>query len=126
MFSEESEMQICYHCGLEKDSFEFPTNAPFCESCSRDYRRLYQKQHPEVTRKIQTNRRARKLNVFVEYIDPAVVYQRDEGMCYLCGLPAERDNWHLEHKVPISKGGPHSYDNVGVSHPDCNFRKGVA
>jgi 5-methylcytosine-specific restriction endonuclease McrA len=33
-------------------------------------------------------------------------------------------NWHLDHVVPLSRGGEHSYANVQVAHPFCNLSKG--
>lgn len=30
----------------------------------------------------------------------------------------------LEHIIPISKGGTHTWDNVTVSHAKCNFARG--
>jgi 5-methylcytosine-specific restriction endonuclease McrA len=33
--------------------------------------------------------------------------------------------WHVDHIVPISKGGPHSYLNVQLAHAKCNRTKGA-
>jgi 5-methylcytosine-specific restriction endonuclease McrA len=33
--------------------------------------------------------------------------------------------WDLDHVIPLSKGGEHSYDNVQVTHPSCNRKKGA-
>lgn len=120
MFSEEPELQICIKCGLEKDLFEFPLVVPYCISCSR----ARQRETPELSRMRVDRRRAIQAGVYIEEVDRLVVFQRDNGMCHLCQLPVDPDNWHLEHKVPISKGGLHCYSNVGVSHPDCNWHKG--
>lgn len=70
-------------------------------------------------------RRARKLNQFVEHVDPATLWARDQGICHICQEPADPLDWHLEHKVPLSKGGEHSYRNTAVSHPACNLSKGA-
>lgn len=43
--------------------------------------------------------------------------------CYLCLEPIEFGNDHLEHKVPISKGGTNEYCNLGVSCKMCNLSK---
>lgn len=68
-------------------------------------------------------RKAKKYNTQTEFIRKYVVYERDHGICYLCGNPVDPNCWHLEHKIPLSKGGTHTYDNVAVSHPICNMRK---
>lgn len=68
-------------------------------------------------------RRAKVRGAYVDRIYRKVVWERDCGICHLCGTVAELDNWHLDHIVPLSRGGMHSYENVAVSHPACNLRK---
>jgi 5-methylcytosine-specific restriction endonuclease McrA len=53
------------------------------------------------------------------------VLERDEGICHICGAVVDENKWHLDHIVPISKGGAHSYTNVATSHPKCNLEKGA-
>lgn len=68
-------------------------------------------------------RRARKKAQFVEDVDSRVVYKRDKGICGICGDLVARDNFHVDHIVPLARGGEHSYANVQVAHPGCNCRK---
>lgn len=51
------------------------------------------------------------------------IYQRDKGKCHLCGKLARKDDWDLEHVIPLSKGGAHARNNVAVAHPSCNGSK---
>jgi 5-methylcytosine-specific restriction endonuclease McrA len=67
--------------------------------------------------------RSRKADAFIESVDRQVVFTRDAGTCGICQQGVESANWHLDHVIPLSKGGQHSYDNVQVSHPSCNQRK---
>lgn len=76
-----------------------------------------------ISRKRNVNRRARELGQFVEVVDLKVVWERDKGICCLCGLKADVNDWWLEHLIPLSRGGTHQYSNVGVSHPPCNRLK---
>lgn len=69
---------------------------------------------------VQATRRARELGHFVERVYRSVVWTRDGGICHICELPADVAKWHLDHIVPLSKGGEHSYANTAVSHPRCN------
>lgn len=70
-------------------------------------------------------RRAKKAAVFVERVDAATVFERDRGVCGICHLSVDRDGqWHVDHIVPISKGGAHSYANVQLAHGRCNCSKG--
>ena len=69
-------------------------------------------------------RRARKHAAFVEKVNPVVVFDRDRGMCGICREPVDRnEKWHIDHVVPLSKGGQHSYANVQLSHATCNCKK---
>jgi 5-methylcytosine-specific restriction endonuclease McrA len=70
-------------------------------------------------------RRARLRSVKTETIYPAIVWDREEGLCGICGKPADPDNWHLDHAIPLARGGEHTYANVQVSHPECNWKKGA-
>jgi len=74
-------------------------------------------------RKSEQSRRARKLNQFVEIVDPLIVYARDNGVCQLCWDPVGVD-FHIDHILPLSKGGEHSYKNTQLTHPQCNLSKG--
>lgn len=47
------------------------------------------------------------------------VFARDRHRCQYCGRPAE----NLDHVVPRSRGGTHSWDNVVASCRTCNARK---
>ena len=88
------------------------------------YAAAYAKANPETYANYSATRRARKADAFIEAIDRQVVFVRDQGTCGICQQGVESANWHLDHVLPLSKGGMHSYDNVQVSHPVCNMRKG--
>ncbi|HZD18979.1 MAG TPA: HNH endonuclease [Actinomycetota bacterium] len=47
------------------------------------------------------------------------VFARDDWTCQYCGAPAE----NLDHVVPRSKGGTHTWDNVVAACRRCNSRK---
>lgn len=78
----------------------------------------------EMRRSYENARRARKRGSFVEHVDLATLWERDGGICHICKKSADRWNWHMDHVIPISRGGEHSYANTAVSHPGCNLRKG--
>ena len=59
--------------------------------------------------------------------------ERDGDDCRLCGEPVEKGVWgvwnprggSIDHIVPMSTGGGHTWDNVQVAHRICNTRKGT-
>jgi len=73
-------------------------------------------------------RRALKLGAFVEDVDRGVVWARDQGLCQIristrCPVTLDPTNWHLDHRIPLSKDGEHSYANTQASCPPCNHEK---
>ena len=48
------------------------------------------------------------------------VFARDGHRCQYCGAAAES----IDHVIPRSKGGPHTWDNVVAACRPCNVRKG--
>ncbi len=92
----------------------------------REVGRSWARRNPD---KIQANRRAQRARrsaaTKVERVFRSKVWDRDHGICHICAAPADPDDWHLDHVVPLAAGGEHSYANVAVSHPKCNLRKGA-
>lgn len=70
----------------------------------------------------QLTRVARQRGATVENVDRDYVLQRDLGICGICHTPIQ-EGFHIDHIVPLSKGGAHSYANVQLAHPKCNERK---
>lgn len=52
------------------------------------------------------------------------VYIRDNGICHICKLPVSIEDYQIDHIIPVSKGGPHTKNNVATSHARCNQQKG--
>jgi hypothetical protein len=51
------------------------------------------------------------------------IYARDHGVCYLCGKDVTKQNWSMDHVIPVVLGGPHTRANVRLAHRSCNSRK---
>ena len=66
---------------------------------------------------------------FVEPVSYKKLFERDHGICQICGLPivshSEKDLWGgtRDHIIPVSRGGAHSYDNCQLAHRICNSLK---
>ena len=70
---------------------------------------------------------------FDETITLRALITRDNGVCQICGKPTDDcdiTNGHigrmyptLDHIIPLSKGGTHTWDNVQLAHMHCNAGK---
>lgn len=75
--------------------------------------------------------RARLRSAFVENVDPLEVFGRDGWRCQLCGIKTPRNKRgtyapnapELDHILPLSRGGEHSYRNTQCACRACNAAK---
>lgn len=106
-----------------------PLYKTYCDECARELMR-------EARRKCKHNstgshrRRARHYGVPYETVNSAVVYERDNWICHICGEPIDRTvkyphprSKSIDHVLPLSKGGSHSYNNIKAAHFWCNSMK---
>jgi 5-methylcytosine-specific restriction endonuclease McrA len=77
-------------------------------------------------------RRARLRGVEREDVDPLVVFERDKWRCHMCNRKVRKDVPYpsasfatLDHLIPLSAGGPHTYANIATACFPCNTRKGT-
>lgn len=100
------------------------------------YGKKYRQENPEYVRANARKRRALKLNVISEKYTTEKIIEIYGFICYLCNekidLTAPRNHgksngWekglHLDHVIPLSKGGTDTIDNVKPTHAICNLRK---
>jgi len=95
-----------------------------CDSCIRAKR--------QAERRIaKSKRRAILKGCASECVDPMIVFARDKWRCVLCGIKTpmllrgtyEDAAPELDHIIPLSLGGPHTYINTQCACRRCNIRK---
>lgn len=72
-------------------------------------------------RQYERKRRALKRGCEIGLVEYSAIYARDKGICHICGNIPEK--YHFDHVIPISKGGPHSAENIKVACAFCNMSK---
>ena len=80
--------------------------------------------HREQSREQMHRRRVRLLGGFVERVDLAVLVERDGGRCGICRKKVSAADASIDHVLPVSKGGAHSYANCRLVHLRCNIARG--
>lgn len=142
----------CASCKAElrrlapKDNFAAECSDPNCARpvrargvCDMHYKRIMRaegrmKASPwdERRRMHDQARRARKMAAFVEVVSVEVVAERDGYQCGICAGSVDMQLPHpdplsrsLDHVIPLSRGGKHSYLNTQLAHLRCNVSKGA-
>lgn len=103
----------------------------------KKYQAEYHKKNPHKARENMRRRRARLREVHIEIYTEAQVLKTYGCTCYICGVEinldaprkqGESEGWemglHIDHIVPISRGGSDTLENVRPTHAICNLRKG--
>lgn len=137
------EARRCELCGSEYRPFRSSKSPRFCSrSCAGRTGARGRRKHLTLEAKAEAARlkserhdqarRARKYEVAYEYINRRLVFERDGWRCGICGEPVDPDlRWpHMgsatvDHIVPLSLGGTHTYDNTQCAHAYCNIKKGA-
>ena len=97
-----------------------------CREWRQEYNRRWRRDNPTKVRSHRAARRAREKAAFVEHVDYAVVFERCEGRCQLCGKDlrgSPREAYEFDHIWPLSRYGTHHYGNLRLLCKDCNQSK---
>lgn len=96
----------------------------------------YSANNPHVKQESDNRRRAIKYATRTEMFTVEQVLELYGSNCHICNDPIDLTNsgrpgypnWklalHLDHVIPLSKGGTNTLDNVKPAHAICNLRKG--
>lgn len=126
---------ICKECGTEFKTECGDKHSVFCcLSCSERHERKHEHQTERHKAFMRTQKRKREKQLsagFVEEVTYDAIYQRNKGICQVCGLPVHPlkgidNNWDgtIDHIIPLSLGGKHSMANCQLAHRICNSLKG--
>lgn len=95
------------------------------------------KECSEKRKKRKNDKRINEANNIDKDITLEKLFKRDKGICYICGgicswedVTIEEGNYtvkdkypSIDHLIPLSRGGLHSWDNVKLAHFYCNCLK---
>jgi 5-methylcytosine-specific restriction endonuclease McrA len=116
----------CVVCGREFHPIYASKDRTFCSS------ECMNKDHQQRKRILKRIRRARIRDRYIEYVDIDKLLETQNNICPLCGKIIGRDTSYpniyspsIDHILPLSRGGQHSYYNCQAVHFTCNSRKGA-
>jgi 5-methylcytosine-specific restriction endonuclease McrA len=103
---------------------------------NRDYINARRRELRKIRTEYETNSAARRKGKFVGDYSHELVLDVYGNVCHLCqasidleaprqvGRPGWELGLHIDHVIPISKGGPDALENVRPAHGYCNQTKG--
>lgn len=114
----------CGDCGIQFCPLYRAMRMVCCPDCQEERSR----EHYRVQKR---TRRARIKGVDYESVSPKRVFARDGWKCQACGVPTppekrgtyDPDAPELDHVIPLSRGGPHTYANTQCLCRACNAAK---
>lgn len=95
----------------------------------REWRRKFRRENPEAARardrRYLATKNAKRRGAVgkVDPVDYDFIKQRDRMKCHICKKKVAQDDVHIDHVIPLSKGGRHEESNLAVSHKACNMSK---
>lgn len=92
----------------------------------RAYAKIWRARNPEKVRARSERRRAAKRGAEGAHTaeDIKQQYARQGGRCHWCSRKVGK-KFHVDHIVPLSRGGSNSPENLVISCPKCNLSKGA-
>ncbi len=90
--------------------------------------KLWESQNPGIKVHYASVRRARKKASETRDAKEKIreIRSREKNACLYCGKIVTRKNLHIDHYIPLSKGGTHSADNLVPSCDKCNLSKSAS
>ncbi|WP_366514118.1 HNH endonuclease signature motif containing protein [Rhizorhabdus sp.] len=126
--------RACKCCGLVFAPKYGDRRRAFCSaSCLRKQERRDARAAGKRDAGKNHRKRARAAGVPYEPVNRLKVFDRDGWKCQICGEKTPRrllgtiDDRapELDHRIPLSQGGPHTYENTQCACRACNISKGA-
>ena len=120
-------MRPCTECGIVKpDTAEFFKINPHgnlygkCKECRAAERRTWYVKNKSRVRPVERVRERGFRELGLEGVWE--MYDSQDGLCAYCETPLF-GNFHLDHMIPVTRGGESSWQNLAIACPSCNIRK---
>ena len=120
--------KLCKECGVD-----FETSHSSMRFCSGYCRKRNKAKSNELKRRKYYQEGDTSISL-IKLID------RDDNICHICNKICDINDYYvddngtiitrnsypsIDHVIPLSKGGTHTWDNIKLAHRLCNTRKGI-
>lgn len=119
--TEQIQMKECPVCGC----FFYSRNKYCSDACVSEARKHYDNMKKEKRRRLSWTEESKTITL-------SKLYERDNGVCWLCGKQCNYDTDSnsndypsIDHVIPIAHGGKDEWANIRLAHRGCNMLKGV-
>jgi hypothetical protein len=111
----------CTNCKSQYTKTAKSKNTGMCKRCNDRYHNMA----------YRAKRRATELGIHADNINPYEIFYRDKWHCKCCGIHTpkslrgsiEPNAPELDHIIPLSRGGEHTYANTQLLCRKCNQEK---
>lgn len=92
----------------------------------REQAKRFEQENPDWVRAKKNRRRARLRNAEGSHTreDIQKQYEAQKGCCHWCDEPVGK-KYHVDHVIPLSRGGSNGPENLVIACPTCNSAKGT-
>lgn len=133
--------KVCSKCGKELPITSFSKQKDMkdgyrndCKECVAKRSQKWREENYLRKRVASLNdasgRRSGKAGIIISNSEPIklediiAMYNKNKT-CYYCNKPLTKQDIVFDHKIPLSKGGSHTIDNICICCSDCNNLKGI-
>jgi len=114
-------MILCIRCQQPTEPEDMMPRRRHCRPCQQRADRMSYYRHRFNKLEKVNRRRAAAYGCQIGPVDYALIYLVQIGQaCDMCGQPTTPDNAEFDHIIPLADGGPHSEDNIRITHRTCN------
>ena len=109
-----------------KRQVEYLHRIGFCKKYNSDNNISYTKEYIKMAtlkRRILEKNNGKLLLQTIQSVYEDNIKRFGTLTCYLCLKPIEFGEDSLEHKIPLSRGGNNTKDNLDIAHKNCNSSK---
>jgi len=105
---------------IEKSRLRYAAN----RDRANEQARAWRKANPDAAKSLKRNYKARKRNADGTHTaaDIRAQYKAQKGNCYYCGEKVG-GAYHVDHVIPLSRGGSNGRENIVIACPTCNMSK---